>query len=56
MLQLASTLYYNYRGDHFWGAAKAYLEFLLVLSDSARTTLAENQDMKVPVRKGETGA
>lgn len=46
LLQLASTLYYNYRGDHFWGAAKAYLEFLLGRLDSARATLAENQDMK----------
>ncbi|MCB0588451.1 MAG: hypothetical protein KDD06_24375 [Phaeodactylibacter sp.] len=51
LLQFASTVYYNYRGDHFWAATKAYLEFLLGRFDAARATLAENKDMKGPYNK-----
>ena len=51
LLQFASTVYYNYRGDPFWASAKAYLEFLLGRFDTARVTLAENKDMKGPYEK-----
>ena len=51
LLQLASTLYYNYRSDPFWGATKAYLEFLLGRFDAARITLSENKDSKGPYEK-----
>ncbi len=46
LLQFISTVYYNNRQDHFWAAAKAYLEFLLGRFGSARATLAENGGMK----------
>lgn len=51
LLQFVSTVYYNYRGDHFWGAAKAYLEFLLGRFDAAQATLADNEEMKGPYEK-----